>query len=281
MYTVFDIKMRANGWIIKRGANVMKIGCNWSEELFNLIQDKCVNIDYIKSFQSVLFDIDFERMRSLKPILLHGLGYEANIGMKNIRVVDFQQANELIKKCGSPHYGFHSFIPKNDISIGMTNEDIHIYISERIQFLKKNLLVPLLIENMPDIHSEEDAFYPYFEAEKIGRLVIDNDINLLLDLTHAKLTSISNNWNVHDFLKDLPLERVKEIHVNGSGYDNQGFPDDTHQSMSDADYELLDWILTYSNPDIITLEYKGVAYESSDLISENLYYQLKMLNSML
>ena len=259
----------------------MKIGCNWSEELFGLMLDERINIDYIKSFPGEIFERNFERMRSLKPILLHGLGYEVNIGMKNIHVVDFQQANALIKKCGSPHYGFHSFIPINDISFGMSNEDIHKYISERIQFLKKNLMVPLLIENMPDIHSEENMFFPYFEAKKIGKLVTDNDINLLLDLTHAKLTSVSNNWNVHDFLKDLPLERVKEIHVNGSGYDDQGFPDDTHQAMTDADYELLDWVLKYSKPEIVTLEYKGVISESPELITENLYHQLKMLNSML
>jgi len=259
----------------------MKIGCNWSEALFDLIRNKRVDIDYIKTFYSDHFENDFERMRSLKSILLHGVNYPINVGMKNINVVDFRQLNNLIHRCGSPHYGIHSFLPKDDVSPGMTDEDIHKYMSEHIQIFKKSLSVPLLIENMPDTRFEMAIFHPYFEAEKINRLVIDNDINLLLDLTHARLTSSRNNWNLQDFLKDLPLERVKELHVNGSGYDELGFPDDTHQAMQDRDYELLEWVLGYSKPEIITLEYNGIASETFDIVSENLYQQLTKLNNTL
>ena len=62
-------------------------------------------------------------------------------------------------------------------------------------------------------------------------------MNLLLDLTHAKITALYRNWDIHDYIKELPLHHIKEIHVNGSGHDEQGFPADIYQSMTDEDYE--------------------------------------------
>lgn len=256
-----------------------KIGCNWSEALIDLINNNRIDIDYIKMGAYGEFDKQFDIVRLLKPILLHGLGYFECSGMKNISIIDFQRANELILKCGSPHYGLHLAIQNTDMSTGMNDNDIYIHMSKQIQIFKKRLTVPLLLENTPDSPQDRTVFnhYPYAEYDKISRLLNDNDVNLLLDLTHAKITALYRNWNIYDYLKALPLHRIKEIHVNGSGYDEQGFPADTHQPMNNEDYELLDWLLLYSNPDIITLEYNGIESEDKELISLNLVKQLNEL----
>lgn len=259
-----------------------KIGCNWSKNLSNLIQKKQVEIDYIKNGAFRDFEEQFETMRSLKPILLHGLGYDEHSGMRDIGMVDFQRANKLIKRCDSPHYGLHLSIKNADISSYLSDEDIYKHMSKQIQIFKRNLSVPFLLENIPDSPEERTVFdhYPYAEPDKISKLLIDNDVNLLLDLSHARITTIYRNWDIYDFLKNIPLHRIKEIHVNGSAIDKQGFPVDTHEAMREEDYELLSWILEYSSPDIVTLEYQGVCSESPELISENLYNQLKKLNHL-
>ena len=152
--------------------------------------------------------------------------------------------------------------------------------SKQIQVFKKNLSVPLLLENVPDSPQDRIVFdhYPYVEAEKIDRLITENGVGLLLDLTHAKITALYRKWNIYDYLKVLPLNRIREIHINGSGYDNDGFPADTHQSMSDEDYELLDWVLSRSNTEIVTLEYCGINSENEEIVCRNLKYQLTKLN---
>jgi uncharacterized protein (UPF0276 family) len=228
------------------------------------------------------FERQFDRIRPLKPILLHGLGYFEHSGMQNIDTVDFRKANQLIGECGSPHYGLHLAIENKEMSPGMDDENIHTHMSSQIQIFKNHLSVPLLLENTPDSPQDRTVFdhFPYAEPEKITRLLVENEVGLLLDLTHAKITALYRNWNIHDYLNAIPLDLIREIHVNGSGFDNAGFPADTHQSMGGEDYELLEWVLEHCNPDIVTLEYCGIDSEEEEVVIRSLEYQLKELNRM-
>ena len=258
----------------------MKIGCNWSLALADLIVNNKVNIDYIKTGLYGDNENQIERMRQFKPILLHGLGYFERSGMVDVGIVDFQKANKLLAYCDCPHYGLHLGITNDDIQSSMCDNDIHTHMSRQIQIFKKSLSVPLLLENVPDCPNDRRIFnhYPYVEPEKINKLLHDNDVGLLLDLTHAKITCQYRNWDIYDYLQSLSLDHIKEIHVNGSGYDEDGYPDDPHLAMSDEDYELLEWILGLAKPEIITLEYIGVKLESQETVIENLFYQLNKLN---
>lgn len=257
-----------------------KVGCNWSEALAMLLIDKQVSVDYIKAGAYGEFENQFDRMRSLKPILLHGLGYYERTGMRNVDHVDFHRANHLIARCGSPHYGLHMAIKHEDLLPDMGDEEIYRHMCMQIQKFKKSLSAPLLLENIPDSPEERMIFnhHPFVEAGKIARLLHDNDLGLLLDLSHAKITARYRQWNVYGYLQELPLERVREIHVNGSGCDGDGFPADTHQALENEDYELLDWLLRRSTPDIVTLEYCGIRAESPETVRQNIQHQLTQLD---
>lgn len=260
----------------------MRIGCNWSKALKYLLENGDVKIDYIKSGAYGTFDEEFNTMRSFRPILIHGLGYLEHAGMKDIGIVDFNFANSTIKKCGSPHYGLHLAIENSEMDPGMTDEDIYERMSRQIRIFKKHLSVPLLLENIPDSPYDRVVYdhYPYIMPEQINRAVLDNDVSFLLDLTHAKITALFHGWDIHEYIRRLPLERVAEIHVNGPGYDKDGFPADTHQAMGDEDYELLDWVLNFTNPAIVTLEYVGVEGEDYDTIVCSLKKQLSEIQKI-
>lgn len=164
----------------------------------------------------------------------------------------------------------------------MTDEDIYERMSKQIKVFKKNLSVPLLLENIPDSPYEHVVYdhYPYIMPEQINRVIIGNDVSFLLDLTHAKVTALYHGWNVHEYIRRLPLERVTEIHVSGSGYDKDGFPADTHNAMGNEDYELLDWALNFANPGIVTLEYNGVYGEDFDTVVCSLKKQLGQIQKI-
>jgi uncharacterized protein (UPF0276 family) len=261
------------------GDLMCKLGCNWSDALAALLINGQVDIDYIKAGVYGEFEKRFDEMRSLKPILLHGLGCGEYAGMQRIENIDFQRVNQLITNCGSPHYGLHLAIENGDLP-SMEGEGIYMHMSRQIKIFKRSISVPLLLENIPDSPQDRTVFnhYPYAEAEKIASLLNDNDVGFLLDLTHAKITALYRQWSIYDYLGELPLTRIKEIHVNGSGYDNDGFPADTHQAMGAEDYEILDWVLNHSTPDIITLEYCGIGSESQETVCHNLQNQLAQLN---
>ena len=91
--------------------------------------------------------------------------------MINIEKIDFNSANSVIEKCNSPHYGIHLAIRKSDMYPDMNDKDIYERMCKQIQIFKKNLLVPLLLENSHD-HEVFDL-YPYNMQEQINRIIID------------------------------------------------------------------------------------------------------------
>jgi len=258
---------------------MIKLACNYSAELMCLIAEKRTDADYIKAGLYGSYTDLIGEMRNVRPVLLHGMGYYERTGMKNIGEVDFDRVNKYLTDCGSPHYGFHLAVTNSDLPYPMTDDEIHVLMSGRVQTFKKNINVPLLLENVPDTPEDRTVFdhRPYAEAEKINRLITENGVSFLLDITHAKITAEFRGWDVHEYLKALPLDLIREIHVNGSGRDETGNPTDPHAAMADEDYRLLEWTLQYSMPDIITLEYFGTPGETGDVISENLITQLREL----
>ncbi|OOM74235.1 DUF692 family multinuclear iron-containing protein [Clostridium sp. BL-8] len=260
----------------------MYIGCNWSKALEILIERDAVKVDYIKAGAYGTFNEQFAKMRSLRPILLHGLGNFECTGMNNIEIVDFDLANKLIKDCSSPHYGLHLTLKNSDMYQGMTEENIYEKMCENIQIFKNNMSVPLLLENIPDTPEDRGVYdhYPYFRPEQINRLLVDNNVSFLLDISHAKITAQYHGLDVYDYISKLPLGRIVEIHVNGSGFDKDGFPADTHESIKEEDYRLLEWVLNQSNPDVVSLEYVGTKTEDEETIICLLQKQLKRLQNI-
>lgn len=257
----------------------MYIACNWSKALEILLEKNTIKLDYIKSGAYGNFNEDFEKMRSLRPILLHGLGYYECTGMNNIEIVDFDLANKLIKDCNSPHYGLHLTLKNSDMYEGMYEENIYERMCKNIQLFKNSISVPLLLENIPDTPEDRTIHdhYPYVKPAQIDRLLADNDVAFLLDISHAKITAQYHGLDVYDYIGQLPLEKIVEIHVNGSGYDKNGFPADIHGSMKDEDYKLLEFVLKRANPYVVSLEYIGTTGENEQTIIDSLEKQLNKL----
>jgi uncharacterized protein (UPF0276 family) len=143
--------------------------------------------------------------------------------------------------------------------------------------LAAQLTVPLLLENVPlfpnrsHLNITEPAF--------ISQVVAQTDCGLLLDLAHTRSSAYLLGLEPRDYLAQLPLERVVELHLSGPRplselsakrqawiYENAGSVSgilhvdgdtliDVHETMREADYELLAWVLEKARPKAISLEY--------------------------
>jgi uncharacterized protein (UPF0276 family) len=60
--------------------------------------------------------------------------------------------------------------------------------------------------------------------------------------------------DVYDYLDDLPLDRVVQLHVSGPRM-REGRLVDVHESLQETDYALLDFVLERTQPQVVTLEY--------------------------
>ncbi len=112
--------------------------------------------------------------------------------------------------------------------------------------------VKVLLENMSPSHYN---CHPYFiDPTFITQVVQDADCHFLLDLAHARVAAELRDESVQDFILQLPLDRVIEIHVSGPRTSN-GHLEDAHESLQADDYDLLTWVLSQTRPQAVTLEY--------------------------
>ena len=106
------------------------------------------------------------------------------------------------------------------------------------------------------------------EAEFITRILEKSDCGLLLDVTNLYINSVNLNYDPVLFLKNLPLERVVQLHFAG-GHWYKGILIDSHsQNTPDEIWKLMEKTIELCNPKGIILERDENFPEFSELISE-------------
>jgi uncharacterized protein len=98
-------------------------------------------------------------------------------------------------------------------------------ISERIEHIQRTVPIPFLIENnvyFVDIPEQEMS-----EPEFLNRLTARTGCGLLLDLHNLYANSRNHGFDPWDFLNELDLSRVVEIHIAG-GSELAGMYTDSH-----------------------------------------------------
>lgn len=134
----------------------------------------------------------------------------------------------------------------------------------------KNFHLPLLIENMPSFRSLKYRFE--IETKNIAGILKSAGADFLLDIAHAQVAASVLKMDVHQYLDDLPLQKVLQIHVSGPRPKN-GILYDAHEELQEEDYRLLKWVLERSKPEVVTLEY----FRQKDILER----QLKCLRKLI
>ncbi len=123
--------------------------------------------------------------------------------------------------------------------------------------LKHALNVPVAIENQA--HHRRSGHDYLADPVFIGNIVNEGDTWLLLDLGHGRVSAAMRGETPEDYVGQLPLARVLEIHISGPGL-YRGRLRDLHRPLGDADYEILRHTLPRcENLRAVTLEYYGPA----------------------
>ena len=121
----------------------------------------------------------------------------------------------------------------------------------------------VMAENVPypDMYSDKPQID--IEPEVIRRVIESSGCGLLLDLAHARLTAEYMGWDVHEYIEQLPVDRLRELHVTGIGPNQKGQHED-HLPMTDSDWALFEWALAkihsgaWPTPWVVACEYGGI-----------------------
>jgi uncharacterized protein (UPF0276 family) len=130
------------------------------------------------------------------------------------------------------------------------------HFNRAVQECKEVLGIPLVLENFP--------YYPWWrhfrygsEPEFITEICETNDCGFLLDIAHARCSARHFNLDLLEYIEALPLHRLREIHLAGVRERAEGLRD-THTALTEEDYQLAEYLLQKTTPEIITIEYGGL-----------------------
>lgn len=249
----------------------MNFGCNVSYELLELLKEQPDLCDYIKIG-------DFGATRPLvdeaftyKPLLLHGFGWYERGGMPDFDEVDFDYMARRLSQFGTPYLGMHAVAFDDDV---LKTGNIMDHMVRVFGVFSERIPCELLIENM-----DHSLHYDYkttvketVTSEFYTELLERTGLNLLLDTSHAFVSSYQLGMDIYEYLDRMPLHKVREIHFSGSYYDDEKGFMDRHLILNDRDIKVADYLaknkkLTDSRClDMITLEYGTIAHADKEAI---------------
>jgi len=128
----------------------------------------------------------------------------------------------------------------------LTEESIDVLVGN-ITAVQDLLGRQLLVENLSTYL--ECTFSEMPEWQFVSEVVRRADCCLLLDINNVYVSSTNHGWDAHDYLRNVPHDRVRQIHLAGH-LDRGDMLIDTHGAyVVDPVWELYEWyVASYGAP---------------------------------
>ncbi len=233
----------------------MKFGCNYSSILMDLIASSQADVDAVKMGYFGPFSGLHDMVARRRKVLIHGFGWHEHIGMVSPETGnDWELMNRTLETYDNDTLAVHFSVYEQEMSGRGAPRTV---LEEGIKVFKEHMNVPLMIENMDHnpMYNRKCVLKEAVDPEFIHEMCDKYDLYMLLDTAHASVSAWHMNMDIHDYLRKLPLDRVKEVHFVGSHMtDDQGLKD-MHTPLEEQDFVLMDWLMERMKPEMITLEY--------------------------
>jgi uncharacterized protein (UPF0276 family) len=213
-----------------------------------------------------------ERVRERYPLVTHGLtlsigsveppsaSYLAELKSEVLRLATPWHSDHLCFSSSGQTF-LHDLLP-----LKFAQENVE-RVAERARRVQGELGVPFALENISYYAHPGRREMP--EAEFVASVLSRADVGLLLDVNNAFVNARNHAEDARDFLAQMPLERVLEIHVAGHSASESGLIIDTHGApVADPVYELLEWTLERTGPVPVLLERDNDVPPLAELLEE-------------
>jgi len=214
---------------------------------------------------------ELELLMAHFPIIPHGI----NLSIGSAEGIDkdyLQKLARLVNKINPPWWSEHlSFTKAGGIDIGhlsplpYTPEAVDV-VCQNIQQIQRFIDVPFILENITYLLTIPGA--KMTEAQFIGEILERCDCGLLLDVTNLYTNSVNHGYDALEFLNQLPLERVVQLHFTGGFWDGDVLIDShSHTTFSEV-WQLMAEVLKRVTPRGMILERDENIPPFADLVSE-------------
>lgn len=232
----------------------MKIGATLSPALMSLLDRNLIDVDYVEVNGELEMDV-LHAALTHRPVLLHDISYRFWLNYEDpFDAATMDKARAMIGLAQPPWHSTGigaSAEPQQhttDYWRGAAAEALQprarclANIVRNAGKLKAWLGIPLLLENYN--YHPTNAYEYVCDPATFSQLIEEIDCGMLLDLAHAQISSFNMGWpDVHTYLGELPLARVREIHINHPFNDGGRQMLDRHLPIGEDDVALLEWTL--------------------------------------
>lgn len=217
------------------------------------------------------FPAQLERIGERYPLQTHGLTLSVG-SVTPPREAYLSELKREVARLKSPFHSDHlcfsaagERVLHDLLPLKFSKENV-ARVADRARAVQDRLGVPLALENI--------SYYGHLgrrelsEAEFVASVLEASGVGLLLDVNNVFVNSLNHGGDPLDFLRQMPLERVVEIHVAGHERRGERVIDTHGAPVSDPVYTLLEWTLERTGPVPVLLERDNDVPPLAELLSE-------------
>lgn len=235
----------------------MKFAVNYSTPIAKLIEQGEVKVDLLKCPE---WDGIVNAARKVAPVYIH---FEISLGTRKVQDLNYELIRRMLDTTETLYLNSHLSNHRSRSTATQENRNMMLKEwREDLEFLREKLPgVKLIAENLP-----WHEFMPELEIacnpSLISEIIEENELGLLLDLSHAQISAAMMEMDYRDYIAQLPLNRLAELHITGIREYN-GYPTD-HFEMQEHDWAVAEWAASlidagnWRRPEIVAFEYGGV-----------------------
>lgn len=198
-----------------------------------------------------------ERAAEAFPLISHGLCL--SIGSADDLNKDYLKALKKIltqANCAwaSDHLCFASFngVYVQDLLPLPFSKEAVAHVVKRIKAVQEYIERPFLLENI--------SYYTNLPGSEMNEWQFTSEIlekadcGLLLDVNNVYVNSVNHGFDPHEYIDQLPLERVVQIHIAGHKKSDKTIIDTHGAPVVQAVYDLLEYTMPRVNVNGVMLE---------------------------
>jgi uncharacterized protein len=245
----------------------MKFAINYSPQAAELVQEGAIDIDLFKcaDWQELI-----EPAMKLKPAYVH---FPLGLGSRTRKQAEWDMVQHWKDRTGTKYVNAHlgaTSADYPDIPLKSRDKDheelvVSRFLEDAQRLVDRFGKDTLIIENLPTdfTRTDESPCLRISVDPSIVRRIIEHvDCGLLLDIDHARVSSLALGMDFRDYIAQLPVHRLKELHMTGTHLYEGHWR--SHFEMREEDWKIFDWALeqirsgAWAHPEIFAFEYGGI-----------------------
>lgn len=238
----------------------MLFSLNYSTEMDELLREGAIQVDRIKCAE---WPDMIAAAQKIAPVYVH---FRLLAGQGLLTGAQLDAVAKMRDETDTPFINTHIAPRHTDVRDPYDFNAIYDVVVRDIEQLADRFGAEHVItENIPYPEGDTTEPKPLWAShpELITRVIEDTGVGLLLDLGHAKRTAEHLAFSPMMHIEQMPVHRLREVHITGLGYKPNGQRTD-HMPMREDDWELLQWALEnirdgrWAKPWSVSCEYGGL-----------------------